>query len=67
MGRKRTMKLLSMAAAQDAIVAAKYDMTIPINSEYSSNIEITTTTKVNKAMKTIVVIRNFLDSVKTLR
>lgn len=61
------MKLLTMAAAQDAVVAAVYVINIRINMKKSSNIEMTTTTRVKKAIDTIVAIRNFLDSVKTLK
>lgn len=61
------MKLLTMAAAQDAVVAAVYVINIRINMEKSSNIEMTTTIRVKKAIDTIVAIRNFLDSVKTLK
>lgn len=56
-----------MAAAQDAVVAAVYVINIRINMEKSSNIEMTTTIRVKKAIDTIVAIRNFLDSVKTLK
>lgn len=61
------MKLLAMAAAQDAVVAAVYVINIRINMKKSSNIEMITTTRVKKAIDTIVAIRNFLDSVKTLK
>lgn len=61
------MKLLTMAAAQDAVVAAVYVINIRINMKKSSNIEMTTTIRVKKAIDTIVAIRNFLDSVKTLK
>lgn len=61
------MKLLTMAAAQDAVVAAVYVINIRINMKKSSNIEMATTTRVRKAIDTIVAIRNFLDSVKTLK